>query len=90
MSTPFAQAVDILGSQKRMAEVCGVSQQLVSVYVVEERAARPEWVLPIERATREAGNEVSRHELRPDIYPLEEAHAVATPLAEQFKPQAAE
>lgn len=90
MSTPFVQAIEIVGSQKRMAEVCGVSQQLISVYVVEERAPQAEWVLPIERATREAGNEVSRHELRPDIYPVDEGKVVPTPLAEQFKPQAAE
>jgi DNA-binding transcriptional regulator YdaS (Cro superfamily) len=37
----------------------------------KQRRAPAEWVLPIERATREAGNEVSRHELRPDIYPVE-------------------
>jgi DNA-binding transcriptional regulator YdaS (Cro superfamily) len=90
MSTPFVRAIEIVGSQKRMAEVCGVSQQLISVYVVEERKPQAEWVLAIEKATRDAGSEVSRHELRPDIYPSNVEHAVTTPLAEQFKPQAAE
>lgn len=65
--TPIEQAVNIVGGQAALARVIGVSQPAVFKWV---RNGRPGavYVLAIEKATG-----VSRHDLRPDIYPLEEA-----------------
>lgn len=84
------RAIDVVGGQSALAGALGRRQSTIWSWLNEQRQAAAEVVLRIEELTREAGNEVSRHELRPDIYPLEEAHAVAPPLVEQFKPQAAE
>lgn len=62
-------AVTILGSQQATAEAIGIKQQSVSDVIRGGRRAPAEWVLPIERATR---GKVTRHELRPDLYPLDE------------------
>jgi DNA-binding transcriptional regulator YdaS (Cro superfamily) len=64
------RAIDILGSQTKVAEVVGVSQPSVSYALHEADDVPAEWCLPIERATK---GEVTRHQLRPDIYPLEDA-----------------
>jgi DNA-binding transcriptional regulator YdaS (Cro superfamily) len=82
-------AVAVLGSQAAVGKVVDVSQPAVSQIVSGGKRVPAEWVLPIERATREAGQEVSRHDLRPDIYPRDEV-TVPTPVAEQFNPQPAE
>jgi DNA-binding transcriptional regulator YdaS (Cro superfamily) len=82
-------AIAVLGSQAALGKAVGVSQPAVSQILSGGKRVPAEWVLPIERATREAGNEVSRYELRPDIYPRDEA-TIPTPVAEQFKPLAAE
>lgn len=62
------RAAEILGSQAALARAIGRTQQAVNG--VFSRGAEPpaEWCLPIERAT---GGKVTRHELRPDIYPVE-------------------
>jgi DNA-binding transcriptional regulator YdaS (Cro superfamily) len=84
----LARAVEILGTQVALASSLGLRQSTIWHWL---KAGKPpaEWVLPIERATREAGQEVSRHDLRPDIYPRDEI-TIPTPVAEQFNPQAAE
>lgn len=64
-------ALDKAGSQVRLAEVCGVSQPTVWGWLNKGSGRIPgEYVLSIER---ELG--VSRHLLRPDLYPPDEAVA---------------
>lgn len=58
-------AVEKAGSQSELARICDVSQPAVWKWLKQSKRAPAEAVLPIERATG-----ISRHELRPDIYPL--------------------
>ena len=67
--TPFQaleRAVERLGSQGSLARLCGVSSTAVAKWRRINKAIPPEHVLGVEAATG-----VSRHWLRPDIYPLE-------------------
>lgn len=57
----------ILGSQHALALKLGVSDEAVRKY---KRKVPAERVLEIEAAT---GGQVSRHDLRPDLYPREDA-----------------
>lgn len=59
-------AVERTGSQTAFAELCGVSQTAVWKWLDGDKHLPAEHVLKVEAATG-----VSRHELRPDIYPLE-------------------
>lgn len=63
------KAIKIVGSQARLAEHCGprVKQQHISNWLHRDKKVPAEYVLSIEQAT---GGQVSRYELRPDIYPL--------------------
>lgn len=66
--TPFEAlnaAVDRVGGQSAMARVCGVSQTAVWKWL-QTRRLPPHYVLAVETATG-----ISRHHLRPDIYPPE-------------------
>ena len=68
-NTPAAalrRAVEKLGSQAAMAELCMVTPTAVWKWLDQGKALPAEHVL---RAERETG--VSRHDLRPDIYPRE-------------------
>lgn len=67
--TPFealTKAIDVLGSQSELARVCGLSPTAVWKWVQSTKRLPAECVLRVERATG-----VSRHHLRPDIYPVE-------------------
>ncbi len=67
--TPFEalqQAVDKAGSQAEIARIAGVSTTAVWKWVQSSKRVPAEFVLKIEAATG-----VSRHDLRPDIYPRE-------------------
>lgn len=70
------KAVDALGSQGALAEQIGLSTTSVWKMVNNARRASAEYVLAIEAATG-----VSRHDLRPDLYPREDppAHPSAPP-----------
>lgn len=57
-------------SQEEFAKAIGVTQGLVSHWVTGRTRIPAERVLTIEQAT---GGLVTRHELRPDLYPIEEA-----------------
>lgn len=72
MSTSVLQrALDQFeGKQTKFAEAIGTSQQLVSYWMKTGRPLPAEYVLATERATG-----ISRHELRPDIYPIEDRAA---------------
>lgn len=66
--SPLQRAVSIAGGQTALATVLGVRQPHVWNWLNRSGGVvPPEYVIPIERATG-----VSRHELRPDIYPIED------------------
>ena len=58
-----------LKSQVATAKVVGVSPQAVSEILRRGKRVPAEWCLPIETATAGA---VTRHDLRPDLYPNKE------------------
>ena len=62
------RAVDEAGSQSKFAERIGTSQQNVSYWLANDKELPAEYVLATEAAFG-----ISRHELRPDIYPREQA-----------------
>lgn len=59
--TPFDEAATVAGSQADLARACGVTPQAASKWRISIPAER---VLQIEKLTG-----ISRHKLRPDIYP---------------------
>lgn len=59
-------AVERAGSQTDLGRICGVSQAAVWKWLHRSRRMPAERVLAAEAAT-----DVSRHDLRPDIYPRE-------------------
>jgi DNA-binding transcriptional regulator YdaS (Cro superfamily) len=59
------QAIQIAGSQKRLANECGCSQQLISSLATGERAVKAELAHKIDSATN---GRVPKHKLRPDIF----------------------
>jgi DNA-binding transcriptional regulator YdaS (Cro superfamily) len=63
------KAVTILRTQTAMGKLLGVSQRAVWRWLNETKKLPPEHVLTVEAATG-----VSRHDLRRDIYPLEDAN----------------
>ena len=65
-------AVDKAGSLAALARICGVSTTAVWKWVQSSKRMPAEYVLRAEAATG-----VSRHALRPDIYPFEMAGASA-------------
>ena len=58
-------AVQKLGSQSKLAEAMGCSQQQISYLLNEATGITAEMALAIDRATK---GEVSREVLRPDIF----------------------
>lgn len=66
--SPLEKAIKIVGSQYRMAKILGKRQSLIWYWLKCGRVSAAS-VIPIEQAT---GGQVTRHELRPDIYPKEE------------------
>lgn len=69
--SPFealSRAVEVLGGQTATARICGVSQAAVWKWLQSGKRLPAEHVRAVEAATG-----VSRHILRPDIYPLSEA-----------------
>ncbi|MBD8469179.1 transcriptional regulator [Sphingomonas sp. CFBP 8765] len=67
--TPFEAleaAVARVGSQTGLARICGVSQPAVWKWLKTSKRLPPEHCIAVEAQTG-----VSRHNLRPDIYPLE-------------------
>ncbi|MDZ7895338.1 MAG: Cro/CI family transcriptional regulator [Sphingobium sp.] len=61
------KAVDLLGGQSAMARLVGVTQQAVWKWIAHGKELPAEHVLKVE-----ANTGISRHLLRPDLYPLEE------------------
>lgn len=82
MDTPelaaLQRAIDALGSQGELAKAIStpertIKQQHIWNWLNRDKKVPAEAAIPIERATVAEGKPVLRHELRPDIYPLEEA-----------------
>ncbi|MEH6510351.1 transcriptional regulator [Halopseudomonas aestusnigri] len=65
----ISKAVEKAGSQAELARLLGVSSQAINKMLAAKRVPA-ERVLKIEEVTG-----VSRHELRPDLYPEEESAA---------------
>jgi DNA-binding transcriptional regulator YdaS (Cro superfamily) len=70
------KAVEIVGGQVELAKCLGITQQRIWNWLYRNKCQRipAEYVLPIERATQDR---VTRYELRPDLYPLEEEDQAA-------------
>ena len=78
-STPVValnDAVARVGSQSALARLIGVSQQAVWKWLQSGKPLPAEHVLKVEAATG-----VSRHDLRPDLYPREPAPPAPPPPA---------
>ena len=66
----LGKALAVVGSQAALARLCEVSHTAVWKWISEKRVLPAEQVLKVESATG-----VSRHDLRPDLYPREEPPA---------------
>lgn len=69
-SHALLRAIKVAGSQSAFGRLIGRNQSTVHDWVRLGRPLPPEYVLKVEELTG-----VSRHDLRPDIYPLEPASA---------------
>jgi DNA-binding transcriptional regulator YdaS (Cro superfamily) len=65
----LARCIDILGGQGPTGSVVGRTQTAISECLRKGKKVPAEWCIPLETATRGAGEEISRHQLRPDLYP---------------------
>ena len=73
---PLARAAEVLGGQAAVGAVVGATQQYVSDLIrgVRRKGITPaEWCIPIEEATRAAGECVPRWVTRPDLFQAEAA-----------------
>jgi DNA-binding transcriptional regulator YdaS (Cro superfamily) len=70
MKSPLEKAIDAVGSQAELAKALGVKPQHVWNWLHRDNKVPAEQVIAIETATE---GKVSRHELRPDLYPNEQA-----------------
>ena len=65
-------AVDLLGGPTAAAKAIGKAQSSISEALIQGKKVPAEWCIPIERAT---GGQVKRHQLRQDLYPLDDEAA---------------
>lgn len=68
VNNALERAVAEVGSQSAFARFVGVSQPTVWAWLNDGKLLPAEYVLKVEAETG-----VSRHDLRPDIYPREDA-----------------
>lgn len=70
-------AVDLLGGPTAAAKEIGKAQSSVSEALSQGKKVPAEWCIPIEKATaaKDPKKIVTRHDLRPDLYPREEEAA---------------
>lgn len=73
----FSRAVRLAGGQAPLARMVGCTQGAVWQRLNAGKPISEKWVLKAE-----AGTGVSKHDLRPDLYPREVAPAPATPGSE--------
>lgn len=72
IESPFAMAVRTIGSQSATARLIGKSQSTVYLRLKSGKPLWSEDVLVVEAETDRLGDRVSRHDLRPDIYPRDD------------------
>lgn len=63
------RAKEILGTEVAVAKIVGVDQPTVNYALRKRKAVPAEWCLKLEEAT---GGKITRHDLRPDLYPEDE------------------
>lgn len=80
MGTALAQAIDLVGGQTQLARLLGVKQANVWHWLNKAERVPGEYVLAIEAAT---GGQVTRHALRPDLYPDIQAPDAAPVIPEE-------
>lgn len=68
MNILIKKAADICGSQVALAKAVGKTQKHVWNWINRDKKVPAEYVLDIEKAVN---YKITRHELRPDIYPPE-------------------
>lgn len=70
-SEAFREAVRLIGSQAKTADVCGVTQAAIWTKLNPQKIKHPvgpiagEWCRPIEEAT---GGKITKEMLRPDLF----------------------
>ncbi len=64
------RAKEKLGSEQALADVVGVKQPSVNYMLRSGKRVPAEWCIPVEEATG-----ITRHALRPDLYPIEDSEA---------------
>jgi len=74
----FQEAVEQAGGQSALARICDVSQPAVWKWLQSAKRLPAEYVLRVEAATG-----VSRHLLRPDIYPRDTPSLPASAIGEE-------
>lgn len=80
MTDALTRAIAIVGGQTQLARLLGVKQANVWHWLNKADRVPGEYVIAIEKAT---GGEVTRHDLRPDLYPDPQAADAAPQIAEE-------
>src|SRR5688572_4972302 len=80
----LAAAVDLVGGQAKLARILGVTQPNVWHWLHKSERVPGEYVLKIEEAT---GGKISRHDLRPDLYPHDMTSVQAPQAANPVAPE---
>ncbi len=65
--TPYQKLIAVFGSQAEIARQLNVTRSCVNKWFMRKRIP-PEHVIPIERLAK---HQVTRFEIRPDLYPTE-------------------
>lgn len=65
---PVDQVVRLAGGQAELARRCGTSQPRIWQCIHRNQRVPADLVIPFEKAVN---GSVTRHELRPDLYPIE-------------------
>ncbi|MCQ2989026.1 helix-turn-helix domain-containing protein [Pseudomonas tremae] len=73
---PVDTVVRLAGGQAKLARLCSTSQPRIWQCINRNQRVPADLVIPFERAVE---GKVTRHELRPDLYPVEENPAVCVP-----------
>ena len=71
------RAIELVGGQSALARACGIKQGHVWAWLNKTSKCPAEHVLSIEEAT---GGTVTRHQLRPDLYPDSISRAESPPM----------
>lgn len=63
------EAAKAVGGQSALARAIGTSQGYISDIIRQGKEVPAEWCPKIEQATAAKGSPVTRHQLRPDLWP---------------------